>query len=77
LYKICYNVGKGVIKIATDLEIRKEQRRVLFELMEIKRASKDDNDVLNGVLARQKSMMMEEDVALVEKMFYSIYPHAA
>jgi len=60
--------------MATDLEIRKEQRRVLFEFMEIKRAVKEDNEVLNVILARQKSMMMEEDVALVEKMFYSIYP---
>ena len=60
--------------MATDLEIRKEQRRVLFEFMEIRRSIKEDNEVLNGILARQKSMMMEEDVALVEKMFYSTYP---
>lgn len=60
--------------MATDLEIRKEQRTKLFEFMEIKRASKEVNDVLNVILARHKSAMMEEDVALVEKMFYSIYP---
>jgi len=60
--------------MVTDLEIRKEQRTKLFELMEIKRANNEVNEVLNVILARQKSAMMEEDVALVEKMFYSIYP---
>ena len=60
--------------MATELEIRKEQRRVLFEFMEIKRANKEENEVLNVILAKQKSTMMEEDVALVEKMFRSIYP---
>jgi len=60
--------------MATDLEIRKEQRGMLFELLEIKRANKEVNEVLNVVLARHQSKMMEEDVALVEKMFKSIYP---
>ena len=63
--------------MATDLEIRKEQRRMLFEFMEIKRTNKEDNKVLNVILARQKSMMMEEDIAVVEKMFNLAYPHAA
>ena len=60
--------------MGTDLEIRKEQRTKLFEFMEIKRASKENNEALNVIIARNKSAMMEEDVALVEKMFYSIYP---
>jgi len=60
--------------MSTDLEIRKEQRRVLFEFMEIKQANTVENKVLDVILARQKSAMMEEDVALVEKMFLSIYP---
>lgn len=65
-----------MINLTTDLEIKKEQRTKLFELMEIKRANKEANDVLDVILARHKSAMMEEDVAMVEKMFYSIYPTA-
>ena len=57
-----------------DLIIRKEQRRMLFELMEIKRAVKEENRVLNLILARHQASMMEGDVATVEKLFYSINP---
>ena len=60
--------------MVTELEIRKEQRRVLFEFMEITRASKEENEVLNVIIARHQATMMEVDVALVEKMFRSICP---
>ena len=60
--------------MATELEIRKEQRGMLFDLLEIKKANKEENRVLDVSIARHQSKMMEEDVALVEKMFKSIYP---
>jgi len=60
--------------MATELEIRKEQRRMLFELLEIKRSIKGDNQVLNVIITRHQTAMMEEDVALVGKSFKSVYP---
>ena len=54
--------------LATELEIRKEQRSRLFDLLEIEKANKEENDVLKRSLARHKASMLEEDVALVEKM---------
>ena len=54
--------------MSTELEIRKEQRRWLFELLEVKEASNEDNQMLDRLLSRHKSGMLEEDVALVEKM---------
>jgi len=57
-----------------DLAIRKEQRRMLFELMEIKRSNKEENRVLDIILVRHQASMMEGDVAAVEKLFYSINP---
>ena len=65
---------KGVIKMTEDLAIRKEQRRMLFELMEIKRSNKEENRVLDIILVRHQASMMEGDVAAVEKLFYSINP---
>jgi len=47
---------------------RKEQRRWLFELLEVKKASREKNEMLDRLLARHKSGMLEEDTALVEKM---------
>ena len=45
--------------------------------LEIKQANTVENKVLDVILARQKSAMMEEYVVLVEKMFVSIsiQPH--
>jgi len=57
--------------MATELEIRKEQRRMLFELMEVKKSLKDESDVLDKLIRRHKSGMLEEDVAWVEKMINS------
>ena len=54
--------------MASELEIRKEQRSWLFALLEVKQANKEENDILNRLLARHKAGMLEEDVALVEKM---------
>ena len=54
--------------MATELEIRKEQRSWLFDLLEIEKASKEENDALKRSLARRKASMLEEDIALVEKM---------
>ena len=56
----------------TELEIRKEQRRWLFELLEVKKACKEANEMLDRLIARHKSGMLEEDVALVEKMISEI-----
>jgi len=60
--------------MATELEIRKEQRGMLFELLEAQKASQAENKVLNIMIVRYRTKMMEEDVALVEKNFKSVYP---
>jgi len=54
--------------MASELEIRKEQRQWLFALLEIKKAAKETNEILDRLIAKHKSGMLEEDVALVEKM---------
>ena len=59
--------------MAPELEIRKEQRHWLFLLMEIKQENKEVNNILNVAIARHQVTMMEEDVALVEKTFNSLY----
>ena len=54
--------------MSSELEIRKEQRQWLFALLEVKKAANETNEMLDRLIARHKSGMMAEDVALVEKM---------
>jgi len=54
--------------MASELEIRKEQRHWLFALLEVKKAATEENEILDRLIARHKSGMLEEDIALVEKL---------
>jgi len=57
--------------MASELEIRKEQRKLLFELIEIRKSLKEESDALDKFIRRHKAGMLEEDVAWVEKMINS------
>jgi len=57
----------------SELEIRKAQRELLFDYLEIRRASKEKNPVLESKISRLRSGMSDEDKAIVEKEFAQIY----
>ena len=54
--------------MVSELEIRKEQRSWLFELLVVKNNNRESNSSLDQLIAKHKAGMLEEDVALVEKM---------
>ena len=60
-----------MISVATELEIRKEQRRILFELLEVRISLAEKNSALEKMVRRHKACMLEEDIAWVEKMVKS------
>jgi len=51
----------------TNTEFRKQQKELLFDLLMLRRSSKEDNPRLNEWIAKQEAGMEEEDVAWVEK----------
>jgi len=53
--------------MATSDEIKKERSETLFDLMMIER-SKDIGEALKDKIARTKTSMSKEEVALVEKL---------
>ena len=55
----------------TELELRSDQKGKLYDYLEIKADCEKPNRSLNRKIAKLKSEMLEEDVALVEKNFFA------
>ena len=55
--------------MATNNELKIEQKRRLFQLLEVKRANKNfKNTTLDRLIIAVKAEMEQEDVAYVEKL---------
>ena len=55
--------------MATNNELKVEQRRRLFALLEVKDANKGfENKILDRLIVSTRAEMEEEDVAYVEKL---------